>query len=236
MIIEVCILCKNEYISISKTIKKIRKELKKIKIKFFIMDGKSTDGSTKFYKKNKIKYYTQKKEGRGAAIIEAFNRTKSDALIFFSPDGNENIMDIKKIVYYLNQGNDLVIGSRMIKGARNEEDDKILKFRKWANNIFNFLANLFFNNKKYISDSINGFRGLRKEKFFKLKCDENYYAIEYQMTIRSMKKAYTIKEFATIENNRIAGVSQASSIPTGLTFVRLLLKEIFIGKMFIKNE
>ena len=31
----------------------------------------------------------------------------------------------------------------MIEGARNEEDDKFLKFRKWANNIFNFLANLF---------------------------------------------------------------------------------------------
>ena len=57
----------------------------------------------------------------------------------------------------------------MIKGARNEEDDKILKFRKWANNIFNFLANLFFNHGIYVTDSINGFRGLKKNKFEKLK-------------------------------------------------------------------
>ena len=54
----------------------------------------------------------------------------------------------------------------------------------------NLLANLFFNNGKYVSDSINGFRGLRKDKFKKLKCDESYYAIEYQMTIRSMKIGY----------------------------------------------
>ena len=232
MNIEVCLLCKNEYLSLSKIFKKLKKELKKIKIKFFIMDGGSTDGSIKFYKKNKIKFFKQKKKGRGAAIIESFNRTKSDALIFFSPDGNENILDIKKIIKYLNEDNDLVIGSRMIKGARNEEDDKVLKFRKWANNIFNFLANLFFNNSNYVSDSINGFRGLRKNKFKNLKCDENYYAIEYQMTIRSMKMGYKIKEFATFESNRIAGISQAPSIPTGLTFIRALLKEIIINKNF----
>ena len=127
------------------------------------MDGGSDDGSVEFYKKNKIKFFTQKTKGRGAAIIEAFKKTKSDALIFFSPDGNENILDVKKIVNYLNEGNDLIIGSRMIEGARNEEDDKFFKFRKWANNIFNFLANLFFNNGDYVSDSINGFRGLTKK-------------------------------------------------------------------------
>ena len=232
MNIEVCLLCKNEYLSLSKIFKKLKKELKKIKINFFIMDGGSTDGSINFYKKKKIKFFKQKKTGRGAAIIEGFKVSKSDALIFFSPDGNENILDVKKIINYLNEGNDLVIGSRMIKGARNEEDNKILKFRKWANNIFNLLANLFFNNGKYVSDSINGFRGLRKDKFKKLKCDENYYAIEYQMTIRSMKIGYKIKEFPTFESDRIAGISQAPSIPTGFTFIRALIKEVFKGKNF----
>lgn len=232
MNIEVCLLCKNENLSLSKIYKKLKKELNKIKINFFIMDGGSTDGSIEFYKKNNIRFFKQKRKGRGAAIIEAFKITKSDALIFFSPDGNENILDVKKIIKYLKEENDLVIASRMIKGARNEEDDKFFKFRKWANNIFNFLANLFFNKNNFITDSINGFRGLKKDKFKKLKCDENFYAIEFQMTIRSMKIGYKIKEFATIESDRIAGVSQAPSIPTGLTFIRALLKEIIINKNF----
>lgn len=230
--IEVCLLCKNEYLSFSKIFEKLQKELDTIKINFFIMDGGSTDGSIEFYKKKNIKYYKQENKGRGAAIIEAFNLTNSEALIFFSPDGNEDVLDIKKIINYLNEDNDLVIGSRMIKGARNEEDDKVFKFRKWANNIFNLLANLFFNKDNYVSDSINGFRGIKKKKFINLKCNENYYAIEYQMTIRSMKLRYKIKEFATTEFDRIAGISQAPSIPTGLTFIRALIKEIFLGKNF----
>jgi|TARA_B110000027_G_C16122421_1_gene304123 hypothetical protein len=229
---EVCLLCKNEYLSLSKIFKKIKKELNKLKVDFFIMDGGSNDGSIEFYKKNKIKFFKQKTKGRGAAIIEAFKKTNSDALIFFSPDGNENILDVKKIIKLLNQDNDLVIASRMIKDSRNEEDDEILKFRKWANNVFNFFANLFFNKNKYVSDSINGFRGIKKNKFIKLECDENYYAIEYQMTIRSMKVGYKIKEFPTIEKERIAGVSQAPSIPTGITFIRAFFRELIINKNF----
>jgi hypothetical protein len=46
------------------------------------------------------------------------------------------------------------------------------------------------------------------------------------MTIRALRQNAKIKEFPTIENNRIAGISQAPSISTGFTFLRCLLKEL----------
>ncbi len=230
--VEVCILCKNELVCLRKIYKKIKIFLNKNKINFFVIDASSTDGSRKFYKKNNIQFYTQKNTGRGNAIIEAFKLKKNiDAIIFFSPDGNEDIRDVRKIIDLL-KVNDLVIGTRMVVGARNEEDNSFFKFRKWANNIFNFIANLFFNKNKYVTDSINGFRGVKRKSFLKLKCDEKKYAIEYQMTIRAMKKNLKIDEFPTIENDRIAGISQAPSIQTGITFIRCLLKEIIVGKNF----
>ena len=82
--IKVCLLCKNELMSFSKIYNKLNKELKRIKIKYFVIDGGSTDGSLNFYKK-KNKFYKKKKSfGRGSAIIEAFEKTKCDALIFLS--------------------------------------------------------------------------------------------------------------------------------------------------------
>ncbi len=233
---EICILCKNELESLSKIYKKLNEELRKNNLNYFILDGGSSDGSLEFYQKNNIKFYNQKTSGRGAAIIESFDLTKSESLIFFSPDGNEDINDVKKILELLDNDYDLVIASRMMKGGKNEEDDNFLRFRKWANNAFNLFANLLFNkNKVFITDSINGFRGIKKNSFKMLKCDEKFYAIEYQITIRSMKLNLKIKEFPTIESPRIAGISQAPSIPTGITFIRALLKEIFIGKTFIKK-
>ena len=185
--VEVCILCKNELVCLKKIYKKIKFFLDKIKINFFIIDASSTDGSNNFIKKIELNFI-HKNNGRGNAIIEAIKLKKNvDSIIFFSQDGNENIKDVSKIIKHLKK-NDLVIGTRMILGARNEEDDQFFKFRKWANNIFNFFANIFFNKNKYVTDSINGFRGINRKSFLTLNCDEKNYAIEYQMTIRAMKK------------------------------------------------
>ena len=128
-----------------KIYKKIKFFLDKIKINFFIIDASSTDGSKQFYKENRIEFYTQKNNGRGNAIIEAIKLKKKmlTQLFFFSPDGNENIKDVSKIIKHLKK-NDLVIGTRMILGARNEEDDQFFKLRKWANNVFNFFCKYSF--------------------------------------------------------------------------------------------
>ena len=37
-----------------------------------------------------------------------------------------------------------------MKGAFNEEDNQIIKLRKWANNIFNLVANLAFRKKVHM--------------------------------------------------------------------------------------
>lgn len=96
---------------------------------YFAVDYNSTDGTVEFLKKNKIKLIHQKKPGRGRAFEIAAKNAKGKYLIFFSPDGNEDPRDIRKLVK-LAQGNDLVIASRFMKGSRNEEDDKLFKFRK----------------------------------------------------------------------------------------------------------
>ena len=76
----------------------------------------------------------------------------------------------------------------MMKGAVNEEDNQIIRLRKWANNFFNLIANISFNNKKYVTDSINGFRGITLKAFKKMNITANDFTVEYQITIRAMKK------------------------------------------------
>ena len=200
---------------------------------FFAVDGGSTDGTLDFFTNNNVKVVGQSKKGRGEAFRIAFKNSKSDVLIFFSPDGNENPEDILNIKneFKKDKKTDIVIASRMIKGARNEEDDKIFRWRKWANNWFNFLANLLFNKNfftNYITDSINGFRGIRRDSFNKLSLDALGFTIEYQSTIRAFKKKMKIVEIPTIEGQRIGGESYAKSIPTGIKFIKCLVKEIFI--------
>jgi glycosyltransferase involved in cell wall biosynthesis len=191
------------------------------------IDGGSTDGTVEFFQEHGVPVVAQSRRGRGDAFLQAFDQIDSDAYLFFSPDGNEDIADLGKFRPLLEQGADVVIASRMMKGAVNEEDQHLFKPRKWANNAFNFLANRLFRKEgAYITDSINGYRAITRAAARKLELDALDYTIEYQMTMRALKNRLKVVEFPTIEGQRIAGESGAPSIPTGIRFLKRLKLEL----------
>lgn len=196
----------------------------------FAIDYRSHDGTVEFFKNHNIRVIPQEKPGRGEAFRLGVANAKGEYLIFFSPDGNEDPADIPKLITHLSRGSDMVIASRFMRGSKNEEDDKLIKFRAWANRGFTWLANIFFG--RHITDSINGYRAITKKAFGNLHLDAEGFAIEYQMTIRAFKLDMKVTEFPTHESPRIGGASTAHAIPTGLKVLQLLLREIFIGRNF----
>ncbi len=191
------------------------------------IDGNSTDGTVEYFGEHGIAVVGQSKRGRGDAFQQAFASVSADAYIFFSPDGNEAVADLPKFREHLAAGADVVIASRMMKGAVNEEDSELLRWRKWANQAFTLLANLCFRRHgPYITDTINGYRAITRDAARKLNLDALDYTIEYQMSMRSFRKGLKIVEFPTIEGHRVAGESGAPSIPTGLRFIRCLWREL----------
>ena len=191
------------------------------------IDGGSTDGTIEFYDQHGVRVIAQSRKGRGHAFLLAFEQVDSDAYIFFSPDGNEDPADLARFRPLLENGADLVIASRMMRGAVNEEDAHLLKPRKWVNKAFNTLANLYFGRSvPFVSDSINGYRAISRVAARRLALDAADYTIEYQMTIRALKEKLRIVEFPTCEGQRVANESGAPSFPTGVRFVKRLWTEI----------
>lgn len=202
----------------------------------FTVDPGSTDGTLEFLRERHCRVVIQERRGRGEAFRLGAEATDADILVFFSPDGNEDPKDIIKLINLIKNGADIAIGSRMMKGAVNEEDISWWRPRKWVNEGFTFIANLLFNpdwpgRGKYFTDTINGFRAFKRTSFLNLHTTETGYPIEYQTSIRSLKKRYRIEEIPTIENQRIGGESYSKSIPTGLSFVKCLFKEICTWKI-----
>lgn len=194
----------------------------------YAIDGGSTDGTIEYYQRHAIPIVAQSRRGRGAAFHLALEKIDADAYIFFSPDGNEDPNDLLKFRFYLEKGADIVIASRMMKGAKNEEDDSFFKFRKWVNNAFNLLVNIFFRRSgKYVTDSINGYRAITKSAMQKLTLDAMDYTIEFQMTIRAFKQKLNIVEFPTCEFPRVSGETKAPSFSTGIRFIKCLFREVF---------
>lgn len=195
---------------------------------YFAIDYFSKDGTLEYFKKHHIPVIHQTRYGRGEAFKLAATHAKGNYLVFFSPDGNEDPRDIPKLISLLDAGADLAIASRFMAGSRNEENDQLFKFRAWANQGFTMLVNVFW--RGHISDSINGYRAIRKDVFQKLHLDADGFAVEFQMTIRALKCDAVISEVPTKEGNRIGGQSTSFPIPTGITFLRYLLRELWLGK------
>jgi glycosyltransferase involved in cell wall biosynthesis len=212
-------------------IKKLNDKIPYDKIdEYFVVDGGSTDGTLDFFAKRNIPVIPQEKKGRGEAFRIGMEKAKGENLVFFSPDGNEDPDDILKLFKLLESGYDMAIASRFLPTSRNEEDDLMFPWRAWVNRIFSFIANSIW--KGRIADTINGFRGIKKNAFFKMKPTTHYFTIEYQTSIRAMKLKLKVAEIATYEGDRIGGISKAKSIPVGIMFVKFLIKEIFKGLRF----
>lgn len=198
----------------------------------FAVDGGSKDGTIEFLKSKDVGVVVQKQRGRGVAFRDAVEAARGEQIVFFSPDGNEDPADIPKLFAKLDEGFDMAIASRMTAGAFNEEDIHWFRPRKWVNQSFTLAANMLWNRGPYISDTINGFRGLTKTAFKRMAPDAEGFVIEYQMSIRAMKLGLKVCEIPTREGQRLGGTSTAQSWPTGMVFVRQFLREIRVGRNF----
>lgn len=197
----------------------------------FAVDGGSKDGTVEFLQSKGVKVHGQPRRGRGCAFQVALDATDADVLCYYSPDGNEDPADIPKIFEKLEKGGyDLVVASRMMKGAHNEEDEQTVKMRKWVNQAFTFLANAFWNRGPYVTDTINGFRAVRADSLRRCACRVDGFVIEYLMSIRMLKLGMRVGEIPTFESPRLGGQSTAHSWPTGVEFTKQLIKEIKTGR------
>ncbi len=197
---------------------------------YIAVDYRSTDGTKTFFKKHHIPVIEQIQPGRGEAFSLGAKHAKANILVFFSPDGNEDPEDIPELIDRIENGADLAIASRFMKDARNEEDDSTFKFRAWANRAFTWIANALWGG--HVTDTINGYRAITKHSLSNLHVDAKGFCIEYQMTIRALKRKMNIVEIPTREGNRIGGHTTAYAIPTGLKFIWYLVREIVIGNRF----
>ena len=196
------------------------------------VDGGSTDGTVEFLKSKGVKVLFQSRRGRGVAFRVALESTDAEFICYYSPDGNEDPDDIPKIFGKIEaEGLDLVVASRMMEGAYNEEDVSWWRPRKWVNQLFTLAANLIWNRGPYLEDTINGFRAVRAGSLRRCACDADGFPIEYQMSIRMMKLGMAIGEMPTHEYPRLGGQSTAHSWPTGVVFIKTLLREISLGRM-----
>ena len=189
------------------------------------VDGGSTDGSREFMAERGIPILDQPIAGRGVAFRVAAEASTTDRMVYYSPDGNEDPADIVRLDDLILNGADLAIASRFAVGSVNEETASI-RARARVNQTLTWVANKLFNHGPYVTDTINGFRAMRRTALLDLDTTVKRFPIEYQISIRAMRRRWKIAEVPTIEGQRAGGESKAISWPVGKDHIKVLLSEL----------
>ena len=224
MKVTLCILTMNEITGCKNDIPEIQRELFD---EIYAVDGGSKDGTIEYLTSIGVPVYIQPKRGLNAACVYAFQKCTTDALVFFHPKGSVPVSDLEKFRPMFEQGYHLVIASRNIKGASNEEDGKFFKPRKWfVTSLAIMSAVLFHREGSIVWDVLHGFRGMTVEGFKEIKPSDFGVSIDLEMVSRSYKKHLKRIEFPTKEMPRLAGTTHFKALPTGWNLLKYLIREI----------
>ena len=193
----------------------------------YCIDGGSTDKTVEYLQEQGIEVYPQTAKGLNQACKDGAEHCKCDAFVFFHPKGSILVEDTYKFRAYYEQGYEFVVGSRMMKESRNEEDGKLFKPRKWFVLGLGLAAKILFKREgNTIWDTLHGFRGMTVEAFKKCDISDMSPSVDIEMVCRSYKLKLKRIEFPTTESPRIAGETHFKAFATGKKLLRYLVWEI----------
>jgi dolichol-phosphate mannosyltransferase len=142
--------------------------------------------------------------GKGDAIRVGIKESKGDILVFMDADGSHNSNDIYKLVTpVLDDELDMVIASRW-KGGSDEFVGTFSQFvRSFGGTLITTVMNYRW--RVMLSDSLNGFRAIKKEVAKDLNLTAQYFDIEQQMVAQCLKKGYRVGDVPSHEFARAGG-------------------------------
>ncbi len=187
-----------------------------------VVDGGSTDGTIEWCEAHGFRVMRQKRRGYGAGMRELIAIAEGEIIIEFMADGNCKVDTIPLLVKKLNEGYDLVIGSRYMPGAQSFDDTKVTRLGNWG---FTRMINVLFGAR--YEDAMMGYRAYRKSKFLEMQMDEDGLTFPTQGSIQFARYGYRVTEIPSDEPKRIGGVRKAKNFSTGIELLQMIAKETY---------
>lgn len=208
----------NERENIKQLIPKIFKIFKENKIqgKLIVVDDNSPDGTSEIVNDLKKRYpltliQRERKLGIGSAYITGFRKALEDEtdLIFeMDADLSHDPIYIPRFIQKINQGFDVVIGSRRIKGGEVVGWNWYRKSISWGGNFSGrYIAGVA------VDDLTSGYRVYKREVLTKIdldKVESNGYGFQLEMLARSLKKGFKVDTIPIVFSDRYSGKSKLS--------------------------
>ena len=193
----------------------------------FALDNGSTDGTVEYLAEHGIRVVRQTLPTYNGAYRCAFDACTTDALVIFHPKGTIDPAAVLQFRPLFAQGADLVIASRIGPGAHNEEDERLIRYRKWFVMALGLIAGLLWRREgAFVWDVLHGFRGMRRAAFFFIDPLPRGVSMDLEMVARAYRARLVRAVFPVSEQPRLAGGTHFGAWSTGKRLLRYIWTEL----------
>ncbi len=196
------ILARNEEITIGEIVKKSARFVHEV----IVMDGHSTDQTAAIAESVGATVYIDGGKGKGCAIRQSFELSDADIVVLLDADGSHDPADIPNLILpIIKDETDLCVGSRFAGGS----DELSIGVGQLIRTNGNILMNIAINKRWHtsLSDTLNGFRAVRRRAILSVGLKENRHTIEQEMIMKMLRYGYRVANVPSHEYERKHGVS-----------------------------
>jgi glycosyltransferase involved in cell wall biosynthesis len=191
-----------------------------------LVDGDSTDRTVEVARalRPDIRVVGQDRPGKGAALQAGFAAATKEFVVMLDADGSMDPQEIDRYISQLQNGAEMVKGSRRCAGGGSHD---ISALRSFGNAFFVTTANLLYGAK--FTDICYGYVAFRRSAIPRLALDADGFEIETQIVVRSVKAGLVIEEVPSFELPRRFGTSNLNTWRDGFRVLRTLVRERFVS-------
>jgi glycosyltransferase involved in cell wall biosynthesis len=224
--VSVIIPAYNEAENIAKILALTEATLESLSFPFevIVVDDGSCDHTNECASNNGAKLISYRRNrGKGYALRRGLSVAKGQIIVTLDADGSHKPEEIPNLVRPLLHGFDVVSGSRFLKTHGKEVTTKL---NTLGNRVFNVLILIL--TKKRITDSQTGFRAFKRKTLEGIRLYSNGYEIESELTIRTLRNGFKVREEAISCDPRNSGRSKLRPLRDGFTILKAIVKASFM--------
>jgi len=204
---------RNEEEAVEKVITDIKKSTTNL-AEIIVVDG-SSDRTPEIAEQLGARVIRQKPQGYGIAVKSALLAASKDVIITVDCDDTYPAEQIPEFLQYINEGYDVVSGSRLIL-----ENENMTRFNRFGNSLFAKITSILYGIR--VTDVTTGMRAYRRELIHNIDWTENV-GLSAELLFRPAAQHYKIIEIPINYRPRV-GETKLNPITGGAGIIKSIFK------------
>ena len=189
----------------------------------FVIDKRTSDSSKKIASEFSENVIDQEETtGKGSAVrqaIDEWRKNPTQMIVFLDADGSYSFDSVSKILESLQEGADLVSGSRFLSGQGRPEG--MSRLHNFGNRVLSAISSV--RNRRRISDLCTGLWGFNSQSLMKMDVKSRGFDLEAELAGIARRQGLDHIEVQVDWSQRKGGTSKLRSLTDGfIIFLRII--------------